>query len=235
MKKFLFISALVFAGLMQVAQVDAKYIKSISILGDSYSTYGGYLTPDTNLVWYPDQPGRYRNNVNSVTKTWWHQLIKNNGYKLCRNNSYSGSTICNTGYVDKKTGKHQDYTNCSFITRLDNLGNPDIILVCGGTNDSWAGAPIGEYKYGEWTKQDLYEFRPAMAYLLDGLINHYPNVEIYFILNSELKESINESCREVCKHYNVPIIELKDIDKERNHPSVEGMKSFAEQVAKGIK
>lgn len=26
--------------------------KKLSILGDSYSTYYGYVTPDTNLCWY---------------------------------------------------------------------------------------------------------------------------------------------------------------------------------------
>ena len=29
-------------------------------------------------------------------------------------------------------------------------------------------------------KEDLYTFRPAMAYLLDHMIDRYPNVEIYF-------------------------------------------------------
>ena len=49
-------------------------------------------------------------------------------------NSYSGSTICNTGYRD------EDYSDRSFINRTTLLGNPDIILICGGTNDSWANA-----------------------------------------------------------------------------------------------
>ena len=26
--------------------------KAVSILGDSYSTYEGFLTPETNAVWY---------------------------------------------------------------------------------------------------------------------------------------------------------------------------------------
>lgn len=220
--------------LMQATFCLAQSLKSISILGDSYSTFRGYLRPDTNAVWYENQPEKFRNDVHKVTETWWHQLIKDNGYRLCVNNSFSGSTICNTGYKDK-SGKHRDYSDRSFITRMDNLGNPDIILVCGGTNDSWADSPIGEYKYADWTKEDLYSFRPAMAYMFEGLQCHYPNVEIYFILNSELKEEINASCREICKHYNVPIIELQNIEKQKGHPSVVGMKSFAEQVAKVLK
>ena len=45
---------------------------------------------------------------------------------------------------------------------MDNLGDPDIILVFGGTNDSWAGSPIGEYVWADWTDEQLYSFRPAM-------------------------------------------------------------------------
>ena len=110
--------------------------------------------------------------------------------------------------------------------------NPDIILICGATNDSWAGVKMGEYQYEGWKRADLYCFRPAMAKMLSDIRQHYPNVDVYFILNSELKEVVNQSVDEVCRHYNVPVIKLKDIDKKSGHPSVKGMKSFAEQVLK---
>mgnify|MGYP000294813429 CR=1 FL=1 len=47
----------------------------------------------------------------------------NIGRLLEKNNSFSGSTICNTGY------SKEDYTFCSFITRMKNLGSPDMILI----------------------------------------------------------------------------------------------------------
>ena len=74
-----------------------------------------------------------------------------------------------------------------------------------------------------------------MAKMLNDIKLHYPNVEVYFILNTELKKEINESVLEVCKHYDVPVIELGDIDKTSNHPSVKGMKAIAQQVLKFIK
>ncbi len=40
-------------------------------------------------------------------------------------------------------------------------------------------------------QKDLYSFRPAMAYMLDTMID-YPNVEIYFLLNDGLGEEISE-------------------------------------------
>lgn len=197
--------------------------KAVSILGDSYSTFENYLQPDTNAVWYFQQP-RKNNDVRSVDQTWWYKFIKESGYRLCVNNSFSGATICHTGY------QKVDYSDRSFVTRMNNLGCPDIIFIFGATNDSWAGAPIGEYQYENWTKKDLYSFRPAMAYMLEHMQYRYPNVEIYFLLNCDLKPEINESVKTICAHYHVPCIELKGIDKQGGHPSIKGMQQINEQI-----
>jgi len=203
---------------------------SVSILGDSYSTFQGYLEPDTNAVWYWAKPDPKRTDLNSVRQTWWHKFVKENGYKLEVNNSFSGSTICFSGYRKEGSSSFSDYSDRSFVTRLTALGNPDIILVFGGTNDSWAGSPIGEYKYQNYLRNDLYSFRPAVAFLLENLIDYYPNVKIYFMLNDGLKEEINESVLSVCRHYGIDCIVLHDIDKISGHPSVKGMESIANQV-----
>lgn len=203
----------------------AQGSKSVSILGDSYSTFEGYLQPDTNSVWYYKTP-KYNTDVTRVEQTWWHQVIKKNNYRLAVNNSFSGATICNTGY------RKEDYTNRSFITRMKNLGKPDIIFIFGATNDNWAGAPLGEYRYEGWTKESLYQFRPATAYMLHHMKKDYPGAEIYFLLNNELKPSINESVKTICKRYNIHCIELKDIDKKSGHPSIKGMTQISDQVNK---
>ena len=203
--------------------------KTVSVFGDSYSTFEGYLTPSTNAVWYDLKHAANKTDVEHVTQTWWHQLIRRNGWRLCVNNSYSGSTIGYKGY------DRNDYSDRSFLTRMDHLGNPDVILIFGATNDSWAGEPVGEYKYAGWTKADFYTFRPAMAYMLQHVKNRYPNVEVYFILNSELREDITESCKTICAHYQVPCIQLHDIDKINGHPSIKGMKAISQQVLGAIK
>ena len=203
--------------------------ETVAILGDSYSTYEGYLTPSTNEIWY-FQPWRdKRTDVNDVKQTWWWQVIDRGGYKLGVNNSYSGSTICNTGYND------EDYTARSFITRLTNLGSPDIIFVFGGTNDSWAGVPIGEYKYENIKRADLFTFRPAMAFLLQGLINHYPGSNIYVIVNDGLSEEVTSSMITICDKYHIKHIELKNIDKIGGHPSIKGMEQISRQILDFVK
>lgn len=220
----LLLSLIVLAVLPSVAQVKP----TLAVLGDSYSTFAGFIL-EGNACWYNSPADHKRTDVTKVEQTWWWQVANEGGYKLGAIESYSGATVCNTGYRD------EDYSDRSFVTRCTNLGNPDIILICGATNDSWANAPIGDYKYANWKRVDLYFFRPAMAKMLNDIKLHYPNVEVYFILNTELKKEINESVLEVCKHYDVPVIELVDIDKKSSHPSVKGMKAIAQQVLKFIK
>lgn len=207
--------------------VQAQSKRGISILGDSYSTFKGYVLPDTNYVWYPQEKAE-NNDVQDVRQLWWHQMIREHGYRLCQNNSFSGATICHTGY------KGDDYSDRSFCTRLRYLGSPDVILVFGGTNDSWAKSPIGDFQYGNWQKSDLYHFRPAMAYLLANLQNYYPGTEVYVIINTELSEEVTSSMKTICDHYNVKYIQLVDIEKQWGHPSQKGMKAIADQVAAAL-
>lgn len=219
MKKVLFTLLMITAAIAVAAQT-----KKVSILGDSYSTYKGII-PSNYSTFYPDA----NNDVSSVEQTWWSLYIKAKGYQLEKNDSWGGTTICGTGYG------RMDSSRSNFISRVDSLGNPDIIFVFGGTNDAWANSPVGEYQYSDWTKDDCKNFRPALACLLDMLQKRYPKASIYSILNSELREPINESFREICKHYNVQLIELHDIEKQNGHPSVSGMKSICDQLLEAIK
>ena len=193
--------------------------KKVSVLGDSYSTFIGVI-PANYATFYPND----RNDVTEVSQTWWDLYIKAKGYTLEKNDSWGGTTICGTGYGRMDTSRN------NFIARVDSLGSPDIIFVFGGTNDAWANSPIGEYQYSDWTNEDCKNFRPALACLIDKLQKRYAKAKIVFILNSELREPINESMREVCKHYHVQLVELRDIEKQNGHPSISGMKSICNQL-----
>ena len=210
--------------LLAVLAVNAQ--TKLSILGDSYSTFDGYMSPSTNLSWYnnPDNKSAAENDVKEVEQTWWQQLLKDTDMQLERNNSYSGSTVCTTGY------RKEAYSDRAFIFRLGNLGNPDVIIVLSGTNDSWANAPVGDFKYEGWTKEDLAKFRPAFAYMIHQLKALYPNAKIINVVNSELSEDVTSSQAKICELYGVTNVQLKDIDKQKGHPSQAGMKAIADQI-----
>ena len=193
-----------------MAGIAVAQTKAVSILGDSYSTYEDFVTPATNELWYYAKNSEQKTDVKDVRQT-------------------SGATISYTGYDGN------DYSPRSFNTRMDNLGQPDIIFIFGATNDSWAGSPIGDFKYEGIKKADLYEFRPALAHMLRWMTDRYVNTEIYFILNTELKDEINTSVKTICEHYGVPVITLTEVDKISGHPSVKGMRQIADQVNSFLK
>lgn len=208
---------------------DRQVVKKISIMGDSYSTFKNYI-PEDYAWWYAQgvNEGGEHNDVKEVNQTWWKLLTDTDKYSLEVNDSYSGSTICTTGYDAK------DSTHSAFVTRYKRLGHPDIILIFGATNDSWANSPIGEYKYQDISQEDKKAFRPALAFLLTHIKDYYKKAEVYYILNSELKDEINESVHTICAHYNVPIISLHDIDKQYGHPSIVGMQAIYKQVDQAL-
>lgn len=223
MKKTIILSLFALTATLLAAQ------PRISILGDSYSTYKGYVQPDSNICWYGHEERKKVNDVRNVGQTWWRLLAAQGGYRIEVNNSYSGATICHTGYEGK------DYSDRSFVSRHDHLGQPDIILVFGGTNDSWAGAPLGEYQYADWTKAQLYHFRPAFACLLASLAKRYPQAKVYNISNCDLNPAYTEAMAEICRHYGIIDIALHDIEKQNGHPDVAGMQEICRQVLDVLK
>lgn len=198
---------------------------AVSILGDSYSTYEGFVKPDSNICWYRRIPRTDRTDVNDVKQTWWHIFLSENDLRLEVNNSFSGSTISHQGY------EGNDYRDRSFLTRLDNLGSPDMILMFGGTNDSWAGVECGNYD----EKGDPYTFRPALAATFAGLRDHYPGTRIVCIVNDGLRDDITESLVNISKDYGVIWVVLDSIDKKQGHPTIKGMRQIADQITAGLK
>lgn len=203
--------------------------QNILILGDSYSTYDDCIPQGYASYYGPDR--RY---VSCADKTWWHLLATNLQANIVRNESWSGTTVCNC----TKGWDGLDGTSKSFITRFDNYlrsapHNYDTVLIFGGTNDNWLSVPCGNVKFDNWTKDDLRCFSPAFCYLLSRATS-LPNVQVYVIINTDLKDEFSSAMVSACKHYNVPTVILHDINKEDGHPTELGMAQIAEQVKSAI-
>lgn len=217
MKKLILSAAACLLALSASAQLK------MSVIGDSYSTFDGVI-PEGYEPWYFTHTDG--NDVNSPDQLWWSILADANGLELDKIDAWSGATVSYTGY------RGEDYKHRSFNTRVDRLGNPDVIFIFGGTNDDWAKAPIGEFKYEDWTEKDMYAYRPAFAHLLASLKARYPDALLINICNSELGKNVTQSMAEICGHYGVHNVRLSNIDKQRNHPSQSGMRRIAYQVWK---
>ena len=216
-------------------------VKKVSIMGDSYSTFEGWSNvdmagnPNDYYVYYPHEGNT---DVTSVDKTWWYMLCQKPEFELEISNSNSGSVVSNTHY----NGLDVTGTDLSFMHRVgknsfgvDYNGDPDIILVFGGTNDCWAGVELGKYVYNNWTDADLKCFRPAFSKLLASLQVHYPDATVYSITNGDegfpgVSKSYAKSINNICKYYGVTNIVLENIEKVDGHPTYKGMQSICEQV-----
>ena len=224
MKKIVFIIVL---AIIMAACVKTPEPTHFSILGDSYSTYEGYVFPDTNDVFLYEEIG-----VTGAEQMWWQQVADSTGWLLERNNSFSGSLICNMDAANY-------YGPFSFLRRMNNLGNPDVIFILVGTNDVYCDAPFGDYVYADWTEEQLCSFRPALAYLLDNMKRLYPQAKLYFVLETdpcpgsiseETRLNLLESTHRIANHFNVDCIDLYDVHKKWWHPDVQGQKDIADQV-----
>ncbi len=203
---------------------------NVLIFGDSYSTFEGYIPKGYNCYYYT-----YERDVTDVTRleeTWWHQVITETKSSLLLNDSWSGSTVCNTGYSGDCSKIN------SFIYRFEknkaegffDKNTIDTVFVFGGTNDSWANSPLGELKFDDFSKEDLFCVLPAMAYLLKNIRETLPNIKIYCLINTDIKVEIADAYKAAAEHFGVKPIEFNFIDKQNGHPTIKGMADIKTQV-----
>lgn len=206
---------------------------TFAIIGDSYSSFAGYMADPKAATWYPASSHGMNdtNDVENVEQTWWYKFANNYNSRLIENDSWSGSTISYDGYG----GGLEDGKETSFIQRMGLITTPQLILVYGGTNDSWAAVEtnrddfLGEYKYSNFSESDFIYFRPALAYMLDELKHKHIGAKIVFMLNASLR-NIKESVHEICAHYEISVCEITDIALAHSHPTSEGMTTIAKQI-----
>ena len=216
----------------------SKHYGTFAIIGDSYSSFKGYMADPNAATWYPasDHNMNDTNDVENVEQTWWYKFANTYNSRLLENNSWSGSTIAYDSYSEGL----DDGKETSFIQRMNLITTPQLILIYGGTNDSWVAGDtkrddfLGEYKYSDFSESDFIYFRPALAYLLDKLKHKHIGAKIIFMLNSSLN-NIKESVHEICAHYEIGVCEITDIALAHSHPTDEGMTSIAEQLISFLK
>jgi len=225
--------------------------KVISILGDSISTFAGYIpTADgfnlEHLARYPQD-----NLVMDVNETWWLQVINELDSKLGINDSWRGSTV--SGNASVTSGVSGSLAAMSNLTRIQNLGSngtPDVILFYGGTNDLAHVSKVGTFDPATApTMVDL--TTKSWDNLADGYVNtllrlqhYYPEAEIVAMLptytatyypDTKLAQA-NEVLAGICEHYGVKYVDLRDSGVTSEylpdgiHPGEEGMDMITESV-----
>lgn len=210
-------------------------MKNAIIFGDSYSTFEGYI-PENYAVYYT-KAGRPETDVTDVSETWWNLTAKEANLNIVLNNSWSGSTIGYTGWNNTDCSQ-----TSSFIFRLEQLikdgffekNTIDTVFVFGATNDSWCNAPLGEIKYDEHKKEDLYCVLPAICYFLKKLKETLPEAKIYCLVNTDLKPQVSDVFDKACKKFEINKIAFEYIDKKCSHPTIKGMQDIKNQILENL-
>ena len=209
-----------------------KGFGNVLIIGDSYSTFCGYI-PEGYSYWYPrGEDTKSQTDVENVQETWWYQLMNETESNLVLNDSYSGSTVCST--------ERESIPGTHFNLRADKMikngffkeNKIDTIFVFGGTNDSWIDSPIGEIKYGEITEDDIKMILPAFSALISKLKAASPYSRIIPLINCDLKDEVTNGFEEIARHYNLTYIRFDALDKISGHPSRSGMKQIKDAIKK---
>lgn len=171
--------------------------KTLSILGDSISTFAGYI-PDGNLTYYP------AGTIQSVNDTWWYKLYTALGMILDINNSWSGSRVTTTS----------GDTSAGCMSRCENLGtNPDVIIVYMGINDFNNEVALGTYDGSTEIPSITTTFREAYGIMLNKILTKYQNSEVWVCTLPQCERNGGTGFPEINGN-NVALVEFNKAIKE---------------------
>ena len=188
-------------------EISSQYAgKYISILGDSISTYAGYV-PEGNEVYYTGSNA----GVDNVSDIWWNKLLCALDAKLLVNNAWSGSLVTTAN----------GETSAGCMTRCEKLHkdaeNPDIIIVYLGINDFHNGVALGSYEGSGSFPTATTTFREAYAIMLNKILTRYPKAQVWVCTLPYCERTGNNTFPEVNGNsiplaiWNQAIRELADI------------------------
>lgn len=242
-----------------VSQSNPLKGKKLSLIGDSISTYAGYI-PDGYAIAYPKW------DVVSPEDTWWMKVIKKGEMVLGQNCAWSGSKVCGVCTGDSAEAACSDQR----IKDLALNGTPDIVVCFIGTNDIGNAATMGNWKKGDaipantGTKATMSE---AYALMVAKIMQTYPMAQVFCCSIPERKRvsgeaiteypmvsngltlyDFNDMVKDVCDALGATYIDLHGCgmtwwnaesycaweEKGALHPNKRGMELFAKCVYSAI-
>lgn len=236
----------------------AKRGMKVSILGDSISTFEGWI-PEGNSVYFPDNGA-----VQDVSQTWWKIVLDELGLTLCMNGSSSGSTCCGDSRSEDVKAGCSDY-RISQLTGSDGAV-PDLIIVYLGTNDLVESIEIGDNDGTRPVEEGVVDnFSDAYSLILDKLERQYPAAQVYcctllpagnwgtedspfvtFVNGQGLtSEDYSKQIEKIARNRGIPVIDLyrcgisidnmQEMTSDGVHLTPDGMRCVADRVLKSIK
>lgn len=194
----------------------------VSVIGDSISTFVTHI-PAGYTTFYP------KGTVVSAGQTYWYKLIYNymKNAKLDMNIAWSGTLVTrctNESYASQHWYGHD------FVARFidKGMGNPDVILINGGTNDcsnrgevslypnyaiDGSACPTDEEMATVFSAADAATTRAALEALPDDYFVHayvkllslmheqYPNAKVVMLIGHKIKSGAKAAMLKIANHY----------------------------------
>ncbi|MBR1872086.1 MAG: hypothetical protein IJ795_02630 [Bacteroidales bacterium] len=194
--------------------------KKVSIIGDSISTYQGYIfsTDDLQMnAFYPDASNTYDNMVLNEQETWWWKIIydKMSNARLEVDNAFGGSTVSYTeAKIDGMAKDPNDrMMENSFQLRYLNygVGEPDILICHGGRNDFGQFGGNTDVLLGSYTKsalQSAYEaeegelfnnFSAGTVAILRDFHAKFPEAKVLIIVHDMMSDGYAAAAKAITK------------------------------------
>ena len=196
-----------------------------SVLGDSISTFQGYTPPGG--VYYAPSSGPVTG-VSDVEDTWWMQVIRTRGGVLLANNSWSGSTVAESGNL-----------GAASLSRIRKLGpdgvSPDAVIIFTGLNDVGRYVPLEVFRsdYEKMIRR-IMELWPGVQVLCGTLAVGYIERPLFPKLSyfGRRLEEYNKAIRDAVAAAGARLADLAALEESYEsmdglHPSGTGMKQVA--------
>ena len=229
------------------AEAQEKDSITFAVMGNSISTYYGYI-PDGYKVFYTED--REKKYGIQVGDTWWMQLSRLSGLTFLANASWSGSRV-SCDLLDSDA----PFVSNARVAAVGRAGIPDIIFIMGGTNDwNQAKLPLGEFSTDTFT--DSLTFRGAYAMLLHKLSTRYPSTKLVCLSITPRSAGVtqlngigysqadaNESIKKIAKQFGGYYIDCTTIPFSSNwssytldklHPTASGASLMANAIYKEL-
>ena len=216
----------------EVANLENAYI---GFLGDSITTYKGYIPNGYDYFYY--------DTLYNVSQTWWKMTQEELGCRLGINNSYSGTCVLKKYGNGSNSG--ETIARLEKCLRYDQIV-PDILVVYMGMNDCLVDPK----------DVTVSEFRTSYENMINNIYMLYPNVklfvctlgfDVYYQNKSNLedhltqKEEFNKVITEIANEKNIPLIDFanayhsQDYLLDTVHPNNLGMIELSKLAVEAIK
>lgn len=211
-------------GASRVSEIlRSKYSGSqMVVIGDDISTFKGHVHegfatyyPVLNVAW---------SDVDTVDKTYWKIIYDALGFSDIQNLSYSKGNSAPTN------------NNIPSLSRRINMviGEPSLIIIALGTNDSENNVPIGDFNYDVETTSYTGTFSDEYIRTIRYIKERYPLADV-ICLSFYMKDTYADAIRQISEHYGLIYADCRSVKGyTTKYPNAKNMSDIADFILSNL-